>query len=1130
MILRGLLCVVGLAWGALWAGGSYGPNKVQYIPFDWKKTQTRHFDIYFYAGGDSVAAYAAQELEAMHDTAAMALGIALQQRIPVILHNTHAQFEQTNVIRYPIPEAVGGFTEIFKNRIVIPFDGSYASLHHVLQHEFVHALTFDMLSGGGRGMHTAQKMSRMPLWLAEGTAELVSLGWDISGEGFVADAVTSGYARNPAEDFGGFFAYKGGQNFLYFLESVFGAGTVRSIYTEIRDGYPFPAAFKRVTRVEIEEVGEVWLRELRRIYWPELGRRTFGKNVARALTDHRREENFYNVGSALSPDGLRVAFFSDRGDREAIYILDTRTEKITRTALEGGHIGAHESFHSFNSSLGWSPDGKRLALVSKQGGRDVIHILDVDRSKVMAVLKPDLEALSSPAFSPDGKTLVFAGQSQGVQDLFLIGVDGKGIRRITEGRAAEEHPVFSPSGHFIAYSSDVNSNIHDKWQRKKDDVYLYDIREAKHRRLSRNRWSSRDPAFGPNDSLLAFVSNRSGIDNIYVQQVFGDSVWSVTNLLAGASSPSWSRDGRSLAFTLFEQGGFDVYLLRDPLRKLGPANLPPSRFIQVAEDTTGDSVLWNTLAIGNLKSYDSTSRADTIGQNLREVDPSTQERGDSSVPAWEPPAEEGFFLTAPKRLRDPSGVPVAAPAPDSLDSAAVAAPRTNGVADSAVRTDSVKGPVALQVRKPFMMPFLDTLAFPARKTYAADSSLLTQPYSPEWSLDQAMAMAGFSNLEGVGGQAALVFSDLMGEREFTLWFYSAGGSFEDINLFASFDYLPLRPDLSVSYMHTSGGGSELMSYSQYLQTHAPLENPPEGDPDTVQGTVPYRDENTSLAFGVAYPFSVYSRVSLATDVAWRTRTYLRYSGDTEYNWSSGSYEYELEDDPNSDPQDLNTVGIGASWSFDNADWGWVGPVLGERLWAGVHVVPPGLLQDKAAYWNAETDLRKYFRFFKRYTLATRLLAGMSEGFDGYRNPQAYLLGGDAWTLNWHFNDENYHANLDETSFAGWETPLRGFRYHEFRGSRMGLLNVEWRFPFIEELQFGWPIPLGIRNVAGVLFSDVGGAWDDRDFMANRGWGYGWGWRMNLGVFVLRYSKAWGIHSFSTERPGARSYWSLGADF
>ena len=153
-------------------------------------------------------------------------------------------------------------------------------------------------------------------------------------------------------------------------------------------------------------------------------------------------------------------------------------------------------------------------------------------------------------------------------------------------------------------------------------------------------------------------------------------------------------------------------------------------------------------------------------------------------------------------------------------------------------------------------------------------------------------------------------------------------------------------------------------------------------------------------------------MAVSSDWAWRTRTYQRYSGETEYNWSSGAYEYELEDDPDAILQDLNTWGVGVSWSFDNALWGWVGPVLGDRLWLGAHTVVPGVLQNDVAYWNTELDFRKYFRFFKRYTFAARVLGGISESYTGYSNPHAYLLGGDSWNLNWHFNDYTYHATFN----------------------------------------------------------------------------------------------------------------------
>jgi outer membrane protein assembly factor BamA len=280
---------------------------------------------------------------------------------------------------------------------------------------------------------------------------------------------------------------------------------------------------------------------------------------------------------------------------------------------------------------------------------------------------------------------------------------------------------------------------------------------------------------------------------------------------------------------------------------------------------------------------------------------------------------------------------------------------------------------------------------------------------------------------------------------------------------------------------------------------------------------------------VSWPFSVFSRVAATVDLAWRTRTYRKYNG-ISYNWFDDTYEYDYVDNDSIPQVRRNTLGLGLSWTFDNAEWGVAGPVLGSRLWAGLYTVPKGVLQSGVGFWKAETDLRHYFLLFKRYTLAIRAMGGVSQPFRNAVNPHAYLLGGDSWTLNWRFNEENYSYTLDETSFGEWDTPLRGFRYHEFRGSRMALFNVEWRFPLIQQLLLGWPIPLGIRNVEGVLFADFGGAWEGMDWFGNRGLGYGWGARMNLGIFVLRYSMAWSSHAASTVKLGRRSYWSLGADF
>src|SRR5690606_13215610 len=129
--------------------------------------------------------------------------------------------------------------------------------------------------------------------------------------------------------------------------------------------------------------------------------------------------SFYNLQPSISPDGEEIAFFSDRETWEAVYILNVKTEKVTRAVIQSGNRGEHESFRSFKSGIAWSPDGKSLAVVSKRGGRDVIHLVNAKSGKVERVLEPEVAAILSPDWSRDGKRIAFAGQRDGFADVYV---------------------------------------------------------------------------------------------------------------------------------------------------------------------------------------------------------------------------------------------------------------------------------------------------------------------------------------------------------------------------------------------------------------------------------------------------------------------------------------------------------------------------------------------------------------------------------------------------------------------------------------------------------------------------------------------------------------------------------------
>ena len=144
----------------------FGQNKIQYTRFDWQVLTTEHFEIYFYPEEKEIvdiAAYLAEE--DFHELEA-SFNHHISKKIPLIIYSSPSYFSQTNVIPNLLPENVAGFTEFFKGRVVIPFNGSYDDFAHVIKHELVHVFTLDKISYVTKA-HRKLRPAAMPLWFSE---------------------------------------------------------------------------------------------------------------------------------------------------------------------------------------------------------------------------------------------------------------------------------------------------------------------------------------------------------------------------------------------------------------------------------------------------------------------------------------------------------------------------------------------------------------------------------------------------------------------------------------------------------------------------------------------------------------------------------------------------------------------------------------------------------------------------------------------------------------------------------------------------------------------------------------------------------------------------------------------------
>jgi hypothetical protein len=126
----------------------YGRNKVQYQKFDFKVMKTRHFDIYYYLEDEDTVRMAGPHGRTVVRALSRMFNHELKGRQPLILYGSGPEFQQTTAIPSLLGEGVGGVTESFKRRIILPYGASLYETDHVIGHELVHAFQYDIMAQG----------------------------------------------------------------------------------------------------------------------------------------------------------------------------------------------------------------------------------------------------------------------------------------------------------------------------------------------------------------------------------------------------------------------------------------------------------------------------------------------------------------------------------------------------------------------------------------------------------------------------------------------------------------------------------------------------------------------------------------------------------------------------------------------------------------------------------------------------------------------------------------------------------------------------------------------------------------------------------------------------------------------
>jgi TolB protein len=284
----------------------------------------------------------------------------------------------------------------------------------------------------------------------------------------------------------------------------------------------------RGKKAELRGFVHAWCNEVVKYYTGELGffgsKLAFvakGRGASRVMVSDFDGANPYSVTRnssinmlpAWAPGGGQIAFTSYMRNNPDVYVV----------GAAGGRPRRVSSYKGMNTGAAWSPDGSQLAVTLSKDGNPEIYIVRASDGGIVRRLTQDKSIDTGPAWSPDGKEIAFVSDREGGPQIFVVSASGGTPRRVSMNGTYNTTPTWSPrpGSRLLAYTTRDGGNF---------DIITLDLDTKKATRITQNEGNNEEPSFSPNGRAIAFASARPGGAGVYIAPADGTGkavkVWS----------------------------------------------------------------------------------------------------------------------------------------------------------------------------------------------------------------------------------------------------------------------------------------------------------------------------------------------------------------------------------------------------------------------------------------------------------------------------------------------------------------------------------------------------------------------------------------------------------------------------